>query len=309
MLDFHTLKQRVSLERVLQSYGLLTNIPRRGHRLAGPCPIHRGDNPTAFRADLDRNLWNCFTVCGGGDVVDLVRAVEHCDHAAAARILAGLVQGTSAPAPPVSTPSSPSSAFRPFTFRIPLDPRCDFLQHKGISVDTATRFEAGTTRRSSFLRDSVAVRLHDLDGKPLGYCGRRLRQEDIHKWGKWRFPSGFPKALTLFGAHRAWPHRAQGIVVVECPWGVMRLSQAGLPAAVALLGTSASHLQLRWLAQAPFVYLLLDGDAPGRAAARQLARQLSSLTSVEVLDLPDGSDPDDLPENRLRSLIPFSPSS
>jgi len=310
MLDFRLLKQRIGVEKVLQSYGMLDKLRRRGNRLAGPCPIHKGDNPTAFRVDLDKNCWHCFSVCGGGDVVDLVRSIERCDHARAARILDYLACGPDSEPVPVSKPSTPSPSFAPFTFTISLDPRCDLLQRdKGISVATAIRFEAGIARRSPFLRDTVAVRLHDFDGQPLGYCGRRLRPDDVARWGKWRFPPGFPKADTLFNAYRALPGRARGVVVVECPWGAMRLDQAGLPGAVALLGTSASPTQLRWLARAPTVFMLLDGDPPGRLAARRIAQTLAPFTAVHVVDLPDGADPDDLSDDHLRTLIPLPPPS
>jgi len=308
MLDFRLLKQRVGVEKVLQSYGMIDKLRKRGERLAGPCPIHKGDNPTAFRADLHKNVWHCFSACGGGDVVDLVRRIEGCDHVTAARILDSLASSPCPPPSVDSTPPTPTSGFKPFTLAIPLDPRCDFLQRtKRILADTAARFETGTSRRSAFLRDTVAVRLHDLDGRPLGYCGRRLRQDDIHRWGKWRFPADFPKNDVLFNAHRALPHRPQGVVVVECPWAVMRLTQAGVPAVVALLGTSTSPTQLRWLARAPAVLLLLDGDPPGRQGANRLAASLRPYTAVDILDLPDGFDPDDLPDDQLRSMVSLHP--
>jgi DNA primase len=308
MPDLRLLKQRVGLERVLQSYGMLPMLHRWGARLVGPCPIHTGDNRTAFRADLDRNIWHCFTTCGGGDVVDIVRRIERCDHARAAWILAGLAHGECPPTASVSHPPTHLPTFRPFTFPISLDPRCDFLQQtKGISVATAARFEVGVARQSLFLRDTIAVRLHDLEGRPTGYCGRRLRTDEIDRWGKWRFPRDFPKRDTLYNAHRALPHRLQGVVVVECPWAVMRFSQVGFPSVVALLGTSPSPTQLRWLAQAPAVLLLLDGDPTGRRAAVRLAQDLNLSTAVAVLDLPDGHDPDDLPDSQLQSMIRLHP--
>ena len=84
--------------------------------------------------------------------------------------------------------------------------------------------------KSSFLRGAVAVRLHDIKGHPIGYCARRLDPHAISRWGKWRFPTGLPKAQLLYNAHRALAARHRGIVVVECPWAAMRLTRQEYPA-------------------------------------------------------------------------------
>jgi DNA primase len=57
-LDLKRLKQTVTIEQVLSDEGLLDRFHRRGPRLVGPCPLHGGDNPTAFTVDLDRNIWH-----------------------------------------------------------------------------------------------------------------------------------------------------------------------------------------------------------------------------------------------------------
>lgn len=315
--DFRSLKQQVGIGQILSHYRLDTHLRRTGDSLSGPCPLHGGDNPTAFRVDLRRGLWHCWTACGGGDIVDLVRRVHRCSYAEAGRHLARIAAIPPASPPAATTPPHPTPAaaphrgFRPFVRTLMLDPHVPFLQeHKRIHVATAIRFETGRPVHSVFLRGTVAVRLHDPDGHPLGYCGRRLDPADVRRWGKWRFPAAFPKSETLYNAHRARRHRCRGIVVTECPWAVMRLAQAGIPGAVALLGTSASRAHIAWLDRAPAVLLMLDGDRPGRAAARSIARLLSRSTQVHVYDLPEHHDPDDLSDSELRRVVhahlPFS---
>lgn len=297
--DFHSLKARVNISRVLSAYGFDAGLKRRKHLLYGPCPLHRGDNPTAFRVDLARGLWRCFTACGGGDTVELVRRIENCSYAQAARKMLWLAQG--------STPSGYQAAtfsidrkFSPFTKRIPLNPIIAFLQeNKKISVEIARRFDAGVTDRSPFLRGTVAVRLHDFYGKPLGYCGRRLEPDQIARWGKWRFPKNYPKNEMLFNAHRAISSRKNGIVVVECPWAAMRFTQAGVANAVALLGTTVSKAQLAWLSKAPTVLLMLDGDPAGQKAAPKIAMALRGSTRVVFHHLSKGLEPEDLSDRQL----------
>jgi 5S rRNA maturation endonuclease (ribonuclease M5) len=172
-----------------------------------------------------------------------------------------------------------------------------------ISVSTALHYETGTTSRSPFLHGTVAVRLHDLSGRPLGYCGRYIDQKAILCWGKWRFPKKFPKSNILYNAHRAVHVRKHGIIVVECPWAVMRLGQAGINNAVALLGTNISPAQIAWLSETPKVLLLLDGDRPGRKAASAIAYTLRNKTNVFIHYLPEGMEPEDFSDKELASIV------
>ena len=178
---------------------------------------------------------------------------------------------------------------------------------KGIGAQTARHFEAGGYPGPGFLQGCVAIRLHDPHGRPLGYAGRRLDPVQARHAGKWKFPPGLPKRKLLYGFHRLPSPLPQGLAVVECPWGVMRLAQIGIPA-VALLGIHLSRTQLQLLAQIPRLVLMLDGDPAGRAASAQIADILNpyTWTSVHRIDLPPGLDPDDLDDLELsRRLLPL----
>src|SRR5262245_12284702 len=58
-LDFRAVRARITMEQVLAHYNALDTFKRTGSRLSGPCPIHGGSNPTQFRVDTEKNLWNC----------------------------------------------------------------------------------------------------------------------------------------------------------------------------------------------------------------------------------------------------------
>jgi DNA primase len=309
--SFGFLKARVSIGQVLSAYGLDSRLKARGDQLLGPCPLHGGDNPTAFRVHLQRNLWRCFTSCGGGDTVELVRRIHGCSYAQAARHLHRLAEDLpSQLVRPVPASAKRLSSFRPFTRSIPLDPEHHFLQNiKKISSRTALSFEAGTTQSSAFLRNTLAVRLHDIQGHPLGYCARLLLADQIARFGKWRFPKHFPKARILYNAHRAKPFRHEGIIVVECPWASIRLSQAGVPNVVSLLGTQIFEDQIAWLAKAPGILLLLDGDPAGREASSRIANSLQTFTTVYTHLLPDNKEPEDLSDQALAAIVMKYPLS
>jgi len=214
----------------------------------------------------------------------------------------------SAPWAAVWLPRPAAAAFSPYTRRLDLEADTPFLRQKGIRCATAHTFEAGLWRGPGFLANCVGVRLHDTQGRPLGYAGRRLDPDKARRFGKWKLPPRLPKRDLLYNAHRALPQALRRLAVVECPWGAMRLAQVGLPA-VALLGTQLFEAQRSLLRDAARIVLLLDGDPAGRHAAIRCADLLSPTVDVHMVDLPDGADPDDLSDAELVCrLRPFFPS-
>jgi DNA primase len=291
-LDFQEIKRQVAIEDVLAQRGLLGFMRRRGGRLTGNCPVHGGDNTTAFVVDRAKNVWFCFSGCGrGGDVIELVRLLDGVSHREAASRLAAMPRSV------LPVPTQRRVGFQPFEQTLYLDPDVPWLRNKGISPSTARAYEAGAWRGRGMLAGCVAVRLHSPQGEPLGYAGRRL----VPNGGKWVFPPSFPKSHVLYGHHRVDP-LAPRLVVVECPWGVMRLAQAGIPA-VALLGTALSDRQVELLSARHHVALLFDGDPAGRRGAREAARRLELAVDVTIVDLPNGRDPDDLSDTELVARV------
>jgi DNA primase len=303
-LDFRLLKRAVSIGQVLADHGLLDRLRSRGPCWVGPCPLHGGDNPNAFVVHRERNLWRCFSICrAGGDVVELARRLHDGSYRLAARYLsrlAGSRASLGAPLPEDIVPAAHAGRpFRPFTRSLPLDPHADFLAAKGILPQTALRFEVGAFRGRGMLAGCIAVRLHDPAGQPLGYAGRRLA--DLQR-GKWVLPPRLPRSRIIYGYHRlGTERRCWGLVLVECPWGVLRLAQLGIPA-VALLGTQLCEPQRALLAAVPRVILLLDGDPAGRQAAVAIRDR---LPRAAIIDLPDGCDPDDLSDRDLLARLPL----
>ena len=306
-LNFQYLKRTVSIEAVLHDKGLTTNLKKRGDQLFAPCPVHGGDNPGAFVVSLSKNLWHCFTKCdAGGDIVELVRRLDGKTYRQTAQYLASLTNNL--PRPSVTSYGlSPKKPFHPFTMRLPLNGSIRWLKEKGITPITARRFEVGIYQGSGFLTECIGLRLHDLKGQPIGYAGRRLNIEQIKQYGKWKFPPGLPKKDILFNFHRVRSQLHKGLVVVEGPWGVMRLAQHHIPA-VALLGIHLSHTQHELLRGIKRVILMLDGDDAGRKATVRIRKTLEAVTQVKQVNLPTDMDPDDLKDHYLirvsRYLLP-----
>lgn len=302
-LQFSTLKKILPISAVLDDKGLLGTLRRQGDRLVGPCPIHGGDNPNAFVVSLGKNLWYCFTGCNGGDLVDLVRKLDGKNFQQTLqylRVLAGRQNR-------FSLPLSPQQPFKPFARKLPLDHRSPWLQQKNITAETAALFEVGAYYGKGFLADSIGIRLHDLDGHPIGYLARRLSPAVIKRYGKYQFPPAFPKSTIVYNYHRMARPLPDRIVITECPWGVMRLHQLNIPA-VALLGIQLSDNQNKILEDIKGIVLMLDGDDAGRQATHRIKMNFKNRgkSNIHAIVLPSGTDPDDLTDDELRAEVsPF----
>lgn len=77
--DLDAIKRAATVPSVLRAHG------HSGMR-RGACPIHGGDNRSAFACDDER--WHCWTNCGGGDVIALVEKLRGCSFVEATTWLA-----------------------------------------------------------------------------------------------------------------------------------------------------------------------------------------------------------------------------
>lgn len=89
-LNLHVILSRVSLEDLAGQAGV--KLQRSGGELRGRCPLHNGDNPTAFVIYADSNgrpRWHCHTKCdAGGDAIDFVQRWQGLDFMGAVKYLA-----------------------------------------------------------------------------------------------------------------------------------------------------------------------------------------------------------------------------
>ena len=78
-VNFKKLKERVSLTRILEHYGLIESLTETSQGYEGACPICGSD---AFKANTEKNAWFCFGECkekeekNGGNILDLVARKE-----------------------------------------------------------------------------------------------------------------------------------------------------------------------------------------------------------------------------------------
>jgi len=302
------LKRTVKAEAVLSHFGI-EGLRRSGAELIGPCPVHGGDNPTAFHVNVEKNVWYCHTGCGrGGSVVDLAMALLKTDVGGAAGYLREHLVGC---APRSVGEQEEGEAARsgvepgPLGFELGLDWKHPYLGARGLRAETAEEFGVGYCSQGLF-SGCVAIALRGADGSVVGYLGRELAGEGP----KYRFPRGFGAGQHLYNLWRQESRAA--VIVVEGPFDVMRLSQAGHGNCVGVLGSGVSPWQVGRLKEFNRVVLMFDGDAAGRAGSAECAAKLrasgdgsGALERPEVIEvtLPEGTDPASLSEGELQELL------
>src|SRR5881397_3778567 len=83
-VDIALVRRSISIEQILEHYGLLDTLTRNGDSLVGPCPLHHGSNKTQFHVSLGKNAFRCFGDCGadprlhngGGNAISFVIKME-----------------------------------------------------------------------------------------------------------------------------------------------------------------------------------------------------------------------------------------
>jgi len=124
-------------------------------------------------------------------------------------------------------------------------------------------------------------------------------------------PAGFHKALVVFNLHRVGElAQTQGLILVEGFFDCMRLWQAGIHNAVALMGSSLSPEQEELIVETVgargTMTLVFDEDEAGWACREDVLSRLAPQVYVKVIGLGgEGAQPDSLTDAELRALDLF----
>lgn len=336
-LDISEIKRLVPLEAVLEHYGILAGLTRRGNSLVGLSPFREESRPS-FSVNLERGIWNDLggrPQVGGqtvaGNVVGLIMALENCDfrqalliaherfvagrpEEAASREVRGRAQEALRREEAVEAREAGNEPFdkelKGLRFDVP------YLQAKGIKAETAKAWGVGYCTRG-LMKGRVVFPVRDREGRIVFYTGRSLKEDDPR--GKWRLPPDARRSLELFGIDRIAGQAAArkaardyGLILVEGPTDAVKLAQEGFPNAVASLGAEVSDVQLELLVDPKLnpsrrVTIFFDRDEAGQRGKRLAARALIHRAFVRYADwnrAPESAaDPDELDASALRQLL------
>jgi len=331
-VDFRAVKAAITMEQLLAHYNILDQFKRTGDSLNGPCPIHKGSNPTQFRVSTTKNIWNCFSDCEhGGNTLDFIARMEKVSiHAAALKAIEWFnldpeamsasddkaeadEPKTSAPAPrPVARPAtSPKAAPERNIPNPPLKFRLDKLERnhpylteqRGLTPETIVDFGIGFCAKG-MMADRIAIPIHNAKGEVVAYAGR-IPGEPAEDVPKYKLPPGFRKSQELFNIDRvAKEPQTKPLIIVEGFFDAMKLYQHGCRKVVALMGATMSAAQEELIKQYTFseskIIIMLDENDAGRAGREDIACRLSKFCFVRVDQF---SQPDMEPEHLTAEQI------
>jgi DNA primase len=145
-------------------------------------------------------------------------------------------------------------------------PRERALADAGLVIERGGKGESGFYDR---FRDRVMFPIRDARGRPIAFGGRILDQGEP-KYLNSPETALFHKGRELYGLYEARQalRKVERLLVVEGYVDVVRLAQAGIPYAVATLGTATTpeHLNRLFRVTSELVFCF-DGDNAGRNAA------------------------------------------
>jgi DNA primase len=315
-VDFKAIKQSATIEQVLGRYGV--KLRQSGKELRGPCPIHKGQGQNTFHANVEKNAFHCFSCQAKGNVLDLVAALEKCSVRDAALKLQQWFQPASANAEPTAAGTSPppepgpelatketaedrGEPNKPLPFRLKgIDYKHPYLAGRSIDPETAEFFGVGFFSGKGSMHGRIVIPIENEVGELVAYAGRSIDGREP----KYKLPTGFKKSQVLYNLPRAVEENSTDrVVLVEGFFDCIKVVQAE-HVCVALMGCSMSDEQeLQLVRHFRRVLVMLDGDEAGRKAAGEIVSRLAWNLWIRAIEVPDGSQPDQLSPSELQQLL------
>lgn len=179
-------------------------------------------------------------------------------------------------------------------------------QFRGISPATLKHFGAFYTNAVEKLQDRIVFPIQDIRQKTVVFVARHTLSQGNPRYVN--YPSGVK--IPVFPAHL--PSGYSSMVIVEGIFDMLNLYDKGLENVVCAFGTNTLQNEtkqklLPFKAQGiTHVYLLFDGDEAGRKAAQALKPVIEQEGFiVEIINLPDDTDPGELDEEDVRGLAEY----
>jgi len=303
------------------------------------CPIHGGDNPTAFCYDTHKKIWSCFTQhCHkkhGNDMIGLIRSIKDCSFEDAVDWIDGNIginqdikiediYNSASIDDYLNSPKRTNSII-PESKLLNLSKDVSFLDERNFSKEAISEFEAGLCLTDQIIHQRIMIPVRNIDGDIVGFTGRSVHPLNKSTGGyhpheftpkntsgkffsKWRmYPKNFNKSTEIYNIHKAKERilETNTCFLVEGPFDVWRLWEFGIKNCVATLGTGLTLQQGKILAEAGCINLniMYDSDKAGTEAAEKIKSRFKDDFYVYNIMLPDGIDPASMSQNLFNKKI------
>jgi len=145
-------------------------------------------------------------------------------------------------------------------------------------------------------RNRLMFPICNVEGKVIGFGGRRVNEEDEPKYINSPESDIYQKRKSFYGINKSKDHirREDRAILVEGYTDFLSLYSSGIKNVVATLGTSLTREHVSLLRRyTKNVVVLFDSDESGRKAAKKsLDVLLSEGLLPHIVPLPPGKDPD-----------------
>ena len=321
-VDFKEIKENVSMEEILDHYGLLKGLKRRKDELIGFCPIHdeKHYNKNSFCVSTVKNNWHCFSCGAGGNVLDFVAAMENVDIRQAGLLIQkrfGVVSGEDKKLvkekrkieEPKEEKKEPEEVVNPpLTFELKtLDPEHPYLKERGLKEETIKEFGLGFCKKG-LMKGRIVIPIHNENGELVAYVGRYPGNPPEGE-SKYKLPTKFKKSLVVFNLNRLKDKaKDERVILVEEFFDVFNLWQAGYKNVVALMGTSMTDDQEKLIVEAigrnGRVALMFDSDEAGAKATTEVLERLIDKVYLKIIRLgQEGLQPGSLSEEEIKKAL------
>jgi len=179
--------------------------------------------------------------------------------------------------------------------------------HRGISSQTLKEFGAFKTTKVSEMEDRIIFPITDVRDKVTAYVGRHILPNAEPRY------KTYPSGCTLQLYPSKFTERYNSIVLVEGIFDLLNVWDKGLKNVVCTFGTdglynnTAEKLLPYKIVGITKVFIMYDADEPGQKAAEKLKPLIEEAGFiVEIINLPDDTDPGNLCQDDVNGIIEYT---
>lgn len=314
------IKKNMDAEKILTFYNVETNYY--GDYIRSACPIHKGDNPTAFVVNEDF-LWACHTnpECGAGDVFTFIEKMEDVTFPKAVEKVAQILgidinnliiaerksdylkeaerfmryiksRRRTSKTVEEYTPKADLTTVRKFR-----DFKEETLRHFGLTYAKTIEVEKKNGEKFNLYERLVIPII--IDDVRIGVSLRKIRAKDTPKW--FHAPHTIETGQILYNLDACKGYGE--IIVCEGMFDVWKWYEAGYENAVCTFGAHLTEEQYRLLLRSgKDIIWSYDGDGAGLEATKKAIDMLRYKANQWVIKIPQGVDPGSCEIKELQRL-------
>ena len=314
------IKNNMDVEHILNYYGI--DFKEFGGYIRCACPIHKGDNPTAFVVNEDF-LWVCHTnsECGAGDVFTFVEKMEDMTFPQAVDKVAQILK---------IDIDNLIIAERKNDYLKEIEKFMRYIKSRKVKKDIKeyvpkTEDETSVRRFRDFKEETLRhfdltytkkIELEKKDGGvfnlynrliipiyinnvKIGVSLRKVKGTDNPKW--FHAPHTLQTGNILYNLDACKLY--DEIIICEGMFDVWRWYEAGFENAVCTFGAHLTEEQYRTILRSgKDVIWSFDGDEAGIAATKKAIDMLKYKANQWIIKMPDGLDPGSCEIQELQRL-------